>query len=54
MSDLMPEEESHCQRPCEPPGCEECTDYWVRMEEEGFWKDGHWTEKGWREILRHA
>ena len=51
------EEESGCRKPCDPDlGCPECADYWQRMVNEGFWDMDrhHWTEKGWREIIRHA
>ena len=30
------------------------TEYWNRMLDEGYWQNGRWTEKGWKEILRHA
>ena len=44
-----------CGRPCPPYSvCEDCDDYWTRMVEEGYWRNGRWTEKGWKEILRHA
>ena len=52
----MPEDQ-HCGNPCEPGDpniCEECEAYWARMVEEGFWRDGEWTDRGMRDILRHA
>ena len=49
------EPEEVCQSPCAPTAtCVVCYAYWQRMEAEGFWQDGRWTEKGWREIMRHA
>jgi hypothetical protein len=45
--------EVECGRPCNPKNpCDECVEYWNRMEREGYWKDGRWTDKGWREITK--
>jgi hypothetical protein len=48
------EEESQCQKPCDPAvGCEECAEYWQRMQEEGYWVDGQgWTNKAMREMTK--
>ena len=49
------EEQSICHKPCDPnSGCDECSDYWRRMEVEGFWdrQERRWTAKGWREISK--
>lgn len=47
-----PEDETECREPCDPQvGCPHCADYWARMEHEGFWRNGKWTDKGMREIL---
>ena len=50
------EDEQECGQPCPPPlACDECASYWQRMRVEGFWKDSTgWTQKGWKEIVRHA
>ena len=52
MSDLN-NDDSTCQEPCDPAvGCEQCVEYWQRMETEGLWdmKNHCWTELG-RKIL---
>lgn len=56
MMDAARDEDAQvCSNPCDPSDpCEECAEYWDRMRREGFWTDGRWTEKGWREIMRHA
>lgn len=49
------QEESSCGRPCAPEqACDECSDYWFRMQQEGYWdKERHrWTDKGWKEITK--
>jgi hypothetical protein len=49
------EEETECGKPCPPENpCDECAEYWQRMEREGYWdRDKHkWTEKGWKEITK--
>ena len=47
------EEESECGKPCNPAhACDECADYWQRMEREGYWGPKGWTDKGWREICK--
>ena len=48
-------EESECGKPCDPDhACDECAEYWDRMEREGYWnRPGHrWTDKGWHEITK--
>jgi hypothetical protein len=48
-----PEEEIECQEPCDPQvGCPNCADYWARMEHEGFWENGKWTDKGMKEMTK--
>lgn len=49
--------ESTCGHPCDSDDCcEECAEYWQRMEQEKYWdRDKHkWTKKGWREIIRNC
>jgi hypothetical protein len=47
------DEEQECGKPCNPSHpCDECSDYWQRMENEGYWNGHKWTEKGWREITK--
>ena len=47
------EDEATCGNPCAPDmACEACELYWQRMRDEGFWKDGAWTDKGMREMLK--
>ncbi|MFA6358616.1 MAG: hypothetical protein WCY09_08180 [Candidatus Omnitrophota bacterium] len=47
------EEESNCQNPCHPDdNCPECQDYWDRMRSEGLWKNGGWTDRGMKEMLK--
>ena len=51
------DEEYECGKPCDPSSiCVECADYWDRMVAEGYWDrtQHRWTDKGWREIVRHA
>ncbi|MBF8297400.1 MAG: hypothetical protein HW395_57 [candidate division NC10 bacterium] len=48
-------DEDWCTKPCDPDlnrPC--CTEYWARMEHEGFWdrRAHRWTERGWREITK--
>lgn len=45
---------SDCGQPCPPDdACDECADYWNRMEQEGYWDPrGKWTNKGWDEITK--
>lgn len=46
--------EQECGEPCPPDNtCDYCEGYWQRMEHEGYWRNGRWTNKGWREILSH-
>lgn len=48
-------DETECGRPCAPEAaCDECAEYWHRMQTEGYWdRERHrWTDKGWREIMR--
>jgi len=50
MSD---EDENECGKPCPPwDTCEECAEYWQRMKQEGYWKDGRWTDKAMREMAK--
>ena len=47
--------ESECERPCDPnSACDECSEYWERMETEGYWdrQQHRWTDRGWHEMLR--
>lgn len=47
------EEEFECGKPCNPTTpCEQCEEYWQRMHHEGLWKDGQWTNKGWKEMMK--
>ena len=45
-----------CGQLCSPwSACDKCAAYWQTMRAEGLWQDHTgWTEKGWKEILRHA
>ena len=47
------DENSACENPC-PYGsaCFICEGYWTRMEYEGYWKDGQWTDKGIKEMYK--
>lgn len=48
-------DECSCGHPCPPDAsCEECALYWQRMEDEGLWQNGQWTNKGMQEIIRHS
>ncbi len=47
------DEESSCRQPCDPDvGCGECSAYWDRMVDGGFWnREQHrWTDKAWAEM----
>lgn len=48
--------DGECQEPCDPAERRDCcAGYWQRMRDEGLWVDGKgWTDKGWRDIIRHA
>ena len=47
------EKPRECGKPCPPDDtCDECAEYWQRMKSEGYWRDGRWTDKGWREITK--
>ena len=53
--DIKLDDENACGRPCDPDeSCEECSIYWDRMENEGYWdRSRHrWTEKGMKEIRK--
>ena len=59
LPDYLDEErkpEDLCGHPCSPEVvyCDDCVEYWNRMEDEGLWdrKIGRWTEKGWREMTK--
>lgn len=43
----------NCEEPC-PYGsaCPRCESYWTRMEIEGYWKNGAWTNKGFKEMCK--
>ena len=48
------QEEFQCGQPCpvENP-CDECQEYWDRMREQKYWKDGFgWTDKAIKEFIR--
>ena len=50
-------EEPICGDPCryDPEAedmCDDCAEYWRRMEAEGLWKDGRWTDKGMRKMRK--
>jgi len=39
-----------CEQPCHPGNdCQFCAEYWERMKDQGFWEDGQWTDKAFRE-----
>ena len=40
-----------CDEPCDPAlGCDLCADYWSRMRDQGYWKDGAgWTAAAFKE-----
>lgn len=55
------DDESDCRAdqgsPCDPDvNCPNCSEYWQRMEHEGFWdrKNHKWTERGWRQMMKEA
>lgn len=50
------EQADDCEAPCPPDreDCEACIAYWQRMEAEGLWDGSRWTDKGWKDIIRHA
>jgi hypothetical protein len=49
------DEPALCGKPCPPDNsCDECTEYWIRMEREGYWDrvKHEWTPKGLREMMK--
>ena len=51
----LAQDEPICGDPCDPQSddiCDDCIEYWRRMEAEGFWRDGCWTDKGMREMRK--
>jgi hypothetical protein len=48
---MMNEDEDDYE--CNPGWLRKVNDYWLRMKERGYWKEGKgWTDKGRREILK--
>lgn len=45
--------EIECGKPCHPDrNCEECAGYWQRMQQEGYWVNGQWTDRAMKEMLK--